>query len=187
LSCRSRLCNWCSKTEAIRIAFKVMRAKPTHQFTLTMIGYTLEEWTDNKKRFLRKLKKADPTFEWWMSVEVSPQHRLPHVHGFAKTALTQHQFQVAANRTGLGICELKKVPADRARLAKHFAYPMKSLDNPEGLAEFLEWNAKGTKIGFESHSHGFFQKATSPHRISPQAVSTTPGVHTDQSRTTPYE
>jgi hypothetical protein len=142
------------------MAFRVMRARPTDQFTLTMIGYTPEEWSISKKRFLRQVRKADSTFEWWMSVEISPDYRLPHVHGFSKGRITPDQFQQAATNAGFGISELKTVPESRSRIAEHFGYPMKSLDNPEIRAAFLDWNAKGSRIGFESHSRGFFNSDT---------------------------
>ncbi len=160
--CRSRQCLHCAKTECIRMSFRVMRANPTHEFTLTCIGLTPDEWKTNEKRFLRLLRKLSPDFEWFRSVEVSAaNHDHVHVHGFAKGVgqITQAQFQAAATNAGLGRVHLQKVRADRQGLAKHYAYPMKSLDSTDATvrSEYLRWNAYGSKTGFWSYSRGFFK------------------------------
>ena len=155
LFCRSRACEYCSKTEAIKMAFRVMRARPPWQYTLTGVGQTPEEFSTKFKRLVRLLRKYGE-FEYWHAVEITPHGRLPHVHGFAFSAATPKQFRTAATNAGLGRVVLEKVPRDRADLAQHFAYAMKSLDSPAIKDEFLRWNAYGSKIGFKSNSHGFF-------------------------------
>ena len=144
------------KTEAIRMSFKVKDASPSHQFTLTFIGSSPEEWGPKRKRFIRLLRKLG--VEWWMAVEVAPETYRPHVHGFLKGEITPAQFKAAAKAAGTGRVNLDHIPGDRMNLAKHFAYPLKSLDSPDPVVrdEFLRWNAKGSKIGFESHSRRFF-------------------------------
>jgi hypothetical protein len=137
------------------MAFRVMRARPPKQFTLTDIGYTPAEWLVKKKKLARALKSLG--VEWWLSIEVSPEHRMPHAHGFLKGQITESQFKAAAFAAGFGISDLKTVPSYRTNQPNHFAYPMKSLDAPEIRDEFLKWNAKGSKVGFESHSRGFFK------------------------------
>lgn len=167
LFCRSRSCEYCFKTEAIRMSFKVMRASPSHQFTLTCIGSSPEEWGPKRKRFIRLLRNLG--VEWWMAVEVAPETYRPHVHGFLKGEITPAQFKALATQAGIGRVKLDYVPADRKGLAMHFAYPLKSLDSPDPVVrdEFLRWNRKGSRIGFESHSRGFFNQKESSSGATP--------------------
>ena len=172
LTCRSRACEYCSKTEAIRMAFKVMRAFPSHEFTITCLGADPDEWKENRKKLIRQLRKISPDFEWFLSIEISPVRCLAHAHGYARFSgqLTAAQFQTAAYASGLGRCEFKRVPQQRSRLAMHYSYPTKSLDSPDPVvrSEFYRWNAKGSKIGFWHSSHGFFKFADDDTEETPE-------------------
>jgi len=92
---------------------------------------------------------------------------MPHAHGYLKVegVITQRQFQSAASKAGLGKCEIKRVPYERSRLAMHFAYPFKSLDDPEIRDGFIEWNGRGEHIGLASWSRGFFKQADRSDRV----------------------
>lgn len=160
-ACRSRLCEWCAKTEAIKMAFRVMRVRPPLEFGLTDIGQTPEDFSKKLKRLVRLLRKLGE-FEYWLAVEISSNnYGHVHVHGYARglEGVTQAQFQAVAAKAGFGRSKLSKVPTLRRGLAQHYAYPMKSLDSPDPVvkAEYLRWNAKGSRIGFESHSRNFFR------------------------------
>jgi hypothetical protein len=104
------------------------------------------------------LRKIDRAIEWWLAVEVAPGTYRVHVHGYLKGKITEQQFKAAATAAGLGRVNLDHVPAKRANLAKHYAYPTKSIASADPIvrSEFVKWNARGSQIGFYSSSRGFF-------------------------------
>jgi hypothetical protein len=183
--CRERTCDYCGKTEAIRLSFKIMHARPTHEFCLTLIGETPKVRKQNERKLLGKLRKIDPGFEWVIAVEVPEgNHRHVHSQGFCKTTLTQSQFQQAATDIGYGRSQLHHIPTPRKHVAQHFSYIFKSLDSPDPvvLSEFLKWNARGQHVGFESHTQGFF-KELDMAEVEARLAELIERIHPDQART----
>jgi hypothetical protein len=144
--CTNNSCPTCCVLNARRLVGALMLAVPTHSFSVTLVGSTAAEVSDNMKHFMNFMRLSDDTLEYVWVAEPNPGMTGSHVHGFlycSSGIIKESQLTDASSRSGLGRSKLKTVSPDSN--ASHFAYLFKCLANSEVRDQFLDLNSSSSR------------------------------------------
>jgi hypothetical protein len=142
--CRRNGCSSCVVRAARKSAMAIQMTAPTHHLFLTQVGTDYAVINGQMRRFSEVVRKVDPTYAHVWSAEVNPQGTGNHIHGFfhADEADEPEFLEVlpaARQKAGFGNeCGFESLPDHT--ITSYFAYPFKSLVDPEGRDPYLDLN-----------------------------------------------
>jgi len=162
--CGYNRCLPCAHMNARKIARAVFLAEPTHWFSLTQVGFDVDEINRQMSLWTYNVRLDIPGFKCAWAAEPNPAGTGNHTHGYlhtgkdvVKRTKLLSTAEKAARRVGVG-SELRMEPIPKDVNTAFFGYPMKMLSDPRLAQTFLDLNGRGTsRLLIHASRSGFWR------------------------------
>ncbi len=165
--CGTNGCYACSIWNAQRTSGAIKLAAPDYVLTLTLVGDSLQAIKKNIEKFVAKVRKTYPTFEYTWQAEENPRDTGTHCLLYIHLADEVLAASVVKNAWPHHF-HLQPIPT-RAT-ATYFSYQFKDLADPYSRPSYLKLNGTPERQRIIHASRGFWRDGTTGKRLTrPQA------------------
>ena len=160
--CTSNSCWSCAVMNARRCAGAIQASQPSHTFSMTNLSGDRRAVANQVIRVFADARKTLPSLRYSWSAEPNPSTTGAHLHGYVHSVSNESSLIVKTLTSSMDRITLGNRghvgPVPSRAGVTYFAYPMKSLADPDSFTAFLDLNGSpGRRSLVHASKQGFWR------------------------------